>query len=66
MPSGKSVSCSISAAPAVKEPKGLRCLDPKKFKGGKFPALLMNFKQYPKETRILPNCINPSSYVSGS
>lgn len=49
MPSGKSVSCSISAAPAVKEPKGLRCLDPKKFKGGKFPALLMNFKQYPKD-----------------
>lgn len=45
MPGGKLVSCSVSASSAVKEPKGLRCPDPKKPKGGKFPALLMEFKQ---------------------
>lgn len=45
MPSDKSVSCSVSASPALKKNKGLKCPDAEKPKGGKFPDLLMVFRQ---------------------
>lgn len=44
LPGDKATSCSRSASPAGKEPRGLGCPDPKTSKRGKFPALLMDFQ----------------------